>query len=240
MRDDPAAGKSTLMTTPIKIRIALCLFTVPIAASLTADAAVIADSVADFSGTQGANNWSYGYYSGTLNPSSLAPLSFDGANWIVDPAQPDSFWTFAGATSEHPNGAVTSGGRTPEEQWVVRRWASEIIGTVNVSGSFSDLSSLPGVGSGVTLHVFAGNTEVYNASIDEGGSQSFNFNVPVTLALNLDFALDPRGNDFTDATAFAAQISPVAAPDTGSSLTLLGFGLVGLRTARSRIGNKGE
>ena len=39
------------------------------------DAAIIADSVQEFSGVQGQDNWAYGYYSDVFNPSGFKEMN---------------------------------------------------------------------------------------------------------------------------------------------------------------------
>ena len=52
-----------------------------------AGAVIVADTVADYSGVQGQNNWTYGFWAGTgsgYTPSSFvafAPTVYNGANW---------------------------------------------------------------------------------------------------------------------------------------------------------------
>ncbi|MFM8007128.1 MAG: hypothetical protein ACKO86_19800, partial [Dolichospermum sp.] len=93
----------------------------------------IANSQTEFSGTQGQNNWYYGYYDGPFNSSDFQQMNqFSSSTWYL---QNGTYWTQLWATGGHPNGQIKSGGRLPVQQWAVRRWVSEIDGVVDISGS---------------------------------------------------------------------------------------------------------
>jgi hypothetical protein len=81
---------------------------------------LLADSVADFSTTQGEHGWLYGYDSGSLDTFTLMtrtsvitqfkPESRDVWDcWANDTAD----WTQIFQLGAHPNGTITSSGTTP-------------------------------------------------------------------------------------------------------------------------------
>ena len=87
--------------------------------SMAICAGVIADSVTDFSGVQGQNEWFYGFYQGTFASPGFQQMSaFDSGNWYVNNGV---VWTSLEDVGGHPNGFTTSGGRTSVDQWAVRR-----------------------------------------------------------------------------------------------------------------------
>jgi hypothetical protein len=198
-----------------------------------ARAQVVADSVAEFSGVQGQNNWFYGYYPGPFTPANFTQMTIFGPpsapnNWVVDYDPPSpQYWTALDALGGHPNGTTTSGGRDPVEQWAVRRWISGVAGVVNISGNIADRAG--GAGNGIIGHVFVGNTEVFSATINDGDSVGTNYSVNATVSVGMpiDFAIDPRAsNDLVDTTRFTAQLTPV--PEPSSLMTALGAcGLLG-------------
>jgi hypothetical protein len=75
-------------------------------------AAILADSVADFQPIKGQDNWYYGYYDGPFGPSDFTQMAvFTGTKWRVD-NEPDGYWTLLADMLAHPDGTLTSGGRT--------------------------------------------------------------------------------------------------------------------------------
>ena len=90
---------------------------------------VVAGSVAEFSSTQGQDNWFYGYYEGTFSPSSFQEMTVRRNGWHVDPNPPEpSYWTNLTEQGGHPNGPLAGCCRTHVEQWAVRRYLSEVAG----------------------------------------------------------------------------------------------------------------
>ena len=197
----------------------------------SAQAATIADSVADFSGTQGQNNWQYGYYTSPFTPSTFALMSnFDGTfmEWRVDPL---NFYTMLDATGGHPNG--TGGALQQTEQWAVRRWTSPTTGTYLLSGAIADLN--PANGNGVIVRIFQDGTEFYNHTVSNGATSDFAYlqTVFVTAGSHFDFAIAPNGNDNSDITKFTAIFS--STPEPGITSLLL-FSLACLFARRKRAG----
>jgi hypothetical protein len=180
----------------------------------TAQAANIADSVADFSGVQGQHNWYYGYYQGTFAPSAfqLMPtysLTSPRDTWVVDYDLPlPQYWTRLDKNGGHSNGTTTSEGRTPLEQWSVRRWISGVDGIVSLTGNIADLNGQSG--NGMIGHIFVdNNTPVYTVGIKNGDDAGINYSVAinVTVGTVVDFAIDPKNsNDWADSTRFTAVI----------------------------------
>jgi RHS repeat-associated protein len=178
---------------------------------------LIADSVADFSGTQGQNNWYYGYYDGPFISSdfqqmtqftigSTPPLSGTTPNWWVDES---TLWTSITADSTHPNGINNNFGRTPVEQWSVRRWVSEVNGEIEITGKLAKLDGQT-AGNGVVGKVIVDGVELWSQSIESNNTQGSSYKVKATVKAGsvVDFALDPKSsNDISDSTVFTASIS---------------------------------
>src|SRR5947209_7589545 len=121
--------------------VALGLFSLVFAAGEAR--AAIADSQADFSGTQGQNGWYYGYYAASpYNQTSFQQMTHyqvspvDGTTplWAVDL---NNYWTQLYATGAHPNVGGFSGKR-PDLQYAVRRWISPVAGAATITGSTAD------------------------------------------------------------------------------------------------------
>ena len=100
---------------------------------------LLANSAADFSGTQGANNWYYGYFpSGNLTAFTQLP-TYNAAmlRWQHTTFGPP--WTLVGSGSSfHPNGANNG-----TEEWATRRWMSPISGAVTISGHVNKSDTNP-------------------------------------------------------------------------------------------------
>lgn len=156
---------------------------------------VLADSVADFSGTQGGNGWTYGDFVG--GATSWEPLtSFDGSAWGAD----------------YPYISVTSGDQHPstvnnQQVAAVRRWTSTYAGPVNISGQFQCDTQ----GDGVGVSIYIDGQLLFRQAIGGTASNTYAFNVSPTLQVGstVDFVVDPGpGTDINfDATNLTATVS---------------------------------
>ncbi len=191
-------------------------------------AVVVADSVANFSGTQGYDGWYYGDLPSPFTPAGFAQMTqFSASNidlagngWFVNKT---NYWTQVEATGQHSNGTVTSGGRTPVELWSDRRWVSTVAGVVTISGHLAK-SDTTGTGDGVVGDVFVNGTLDYSQPVAAANSTDFDFSfsAPVQVGSDVDFALDPNTSDTNDATTFTATVT---VPEPTSA------GLVGVAAA---------
>lgn len=204
-------------------------------------AAIVADSVAEFSGVQGQDNWYYGYYSGSLLPGSFAqmpifsPVGSPNA-WVVDDDPPSpQFYTQLYDIGGHPNGVASS--RDDVVHFAVRRWIAELTGDLTISGNIADLDGGNG-GDGIIGRIFAGSSEIYSQFIGEGDSlgSNYSFTFSVVAGTPLDFVIDPIGdNDLFDSTRFTATISveDVNVPEPSSLLLLSTVGVFAFRRSRT-------
>jgi hypothetical protein len=203
---------------------------------------LIADSVTQFSGTQGLHGWSYGYYDG----DSAAPYTpadfeqfplFDGAKWLIEetgPPIPRGYWTRLTATGGHPNGNITTTAHSANH-WAVRRWTSPASALYTITGVLADDSpaQIPPAFqeyNGVVGHIFVDGAEVLSLPINEGGNTNYSLAVPLNTGSIVDFAIDAkrtdlnpnRTADYTDTTTFTVQIF-VPEPSTISIIGLACF-----------------
>ncbi len=194
--------------------------------SCKANREVVAESSKDFSGTQGAGNWHYGYYDvradvtlGDGKYSSGEFVQFDAAYWnattwkwdLVIDAGP---WTELSCTGGHPAG---NGLPDTSVHWAIRRWVSPFDGEVEVE-SFLRHESV--WGDGVYGRVFRNGTEI-GAAYSHGGPVKFKARTAVVAGDAIDLALDPDGagnlwtlgidavNDGADGTTWFASIAKV-------------------------------
>jgi hypothetical protein len=182
---------------------------------------ILADSATEFSGIQGQDNWLYGYY----NKSFDVPAVYQSTNFAQFPSSggvygPENYfngtawdwyagnppWTEIGRTNGHPNGSNNG-----VEHWAIRRWISEISGTIRVDWFLRKAAS---GGNGVTGRIYHNNTQRDSALI--AGSNTTGTNRAVSFAVQMgdtvDIALDSIGtdgqaNDASDGSFYNARIS---------------------------------
>ena len=178
-------------------------------------ASIIADSVSEFSNVQGQDNWYYGYYTTPGVSSSFTQMTlFDsvgdvalGPGWEEAATQPP--WTLLWATGGHPNGPPYGA-----DHWAVRRWISEVNGTIVITGTLAD-QQLGGDGNrGLILVNGVSLFDQFIAGSDLVGI-NYSITVPVNIGDAIDFAIARGGDDIlTDVTRFTATIAVVPEPST--------------------------
>jgi hypothetical protein len=201
-----------------------------------AKAGSLADSVSQFSATQGQDGWFYGYSSGAFTGSNFTMMTQFATSEIDPPndawfVQEGTYWTQLTASGGHSNGTTTSGGRMPVEQWAVREWVSNFSGDITISGSLAKTDA--GGGNGITGDIFVDGTEVYSQFIAPSDliGVSYAFDVHVNVGSVVAFAIDPTdNNDLFDATKFTGIVT--AAVPEPSTLVMLSFGLAGVLSYR--------
>ncbi|MBC7772415.1 MAG: immunoglobulin domain-containing protein [Pyrinomonadaceae bacterium] len=113
---------------------------------------------------------------------------------------------------QHPNGTMTSGGRTPEENWAVRRWIVNATDIVRITGEVWDRA--PAAGNGVITRITLSGSPLYEHVINNGETARFAYSVEACIGPGntIDFIVDPRNNDDqADDTGFTAVITSVLA-----------------------------
>jgi len=172
---------------------------------------VIADSVADFSSTQGQNGWFYGYYSDPDFDSSdflelplyEYVLAMDESIWRFG----DQAWTWIGARTQHPHGVNSSGtGKLAIDHHAVRRWVSPLTQGLFIQGTIraQDISA-----NGVTARILVGNSEVWEQYVppNQATPTPFALSVSVLAGGAVNFTVEPfESNDVGDATEFMYQL----------------------------------
>jgi len=182
-----------------------------LALSPHARAQVLADSVQDFSGVQGQNGWYYGFYNGD-SEFPFTPLDFEELP-IFDGVWRRSttmYWTAITRMGQHPNGLITSGGRTPEDNWAVRRWVSRGTNIVRISGEVWDRA--PSAGNGVITRITLSGSPLFEHVINNGETTPFAYSVETCIGAGnaIDFIVDPRDHDDqADDTGFTAVITSI-------------------------------
>jgi hypothetical protein len=192
---------------------------------------ILADSVTEFAGQQGSNNWYYGYWQKTGDGDGLydyrtefVPFTQFGVYTIVGgPAwntSSSSYWTGLAAVGGHPNGVQTSGGRMAVEQWAIRRWISPVDGSITITGRLAKFNTSSN-GDGVVGAIMVDGVTVFSRQIaaTDGVGVSFGVEATVLPGSVIDFIITPGGaswdgNDGTRLTATIilneAEPSPIA------------------------------
>ncbi|MGK7902570.1 MAG: excalibur calcium-binding domain-containing protein [Hormoscilla sp.] len=178
-----------------------------------------ADSLQDFSGIQGENNWYYGYYSGDMTSADFKEMpefDFDGFDvnsgnrWSVEPG---AYWTVLSAEGAHPNSVTTSGGRKTEDQWAVRRWVSPFSGSISITGHLAKIDGrADGPRDGVIGSIIVDGKTIWSKQIAAGDTTGIDYSLiaeGIKVGSTIDLAIAPGANDFNDMSTFTAQISRV-------------------------------
>jgi hypothetical protein len=171
---------------------------------------VLASSDADFSGTQGANHWYYGYFpAGDVNAFTQLPIYNAQSSWWQHPTFGPP-WTFVGAGSDfHPNGADSGG-----EEWAVRRWMSTAAGPATITGHLAKIDTNPS-SPGVYGRLYLNHSLIYERFLAGSDGVGADYSLPVTLRTGdiVDFAVAPNTSDVpSDSTVFSGSIVVTISP----------------------------
>jgi hypothetical protein len=181
------------------LSIGLLAFSVALLQGASAQSAqILADSLKDFSTTQGEHNWSYGYYPDSLNWTfqPMIVCSEFGGVWSSEcPAT--NTWIILDAI----------GGSAGSTAWPVRRWISNVSGEITISGRLAKADW--DCGEGVKGYIIVDGTEVWSQFVDyfDAVGVWYTVTVQVNEGSTVDFAIDPGFNNWCDHTVFTATIS---------------------------------
>jgi len=170
---------------------------------------VYAVSNIDFTGTQGENGWTYGYwiYDPKLRTQNftLMTLTHDQWNYYME----GPFWYL----QIYQDGGLPSTTNN-QEVWAVRRWTSSVSGLLEVSGSIS--RGADGTGTGALI--LQDGIVLQNWTMAPSTSMQYDVILKnVQVGTIIDFALRPIDlNNEYDSTTYTAVI---AAPSSGTSFT---------------------
>lgn len=173
---------------------------------------LLASSTADFSSTQGAANWSYGYFpGGDVNAFTQLPLynptAFRWQHTMFGPP-----WTLVGSDSSfHPNGKNNG-----TEEWATRRWISPTSGAATISGHLAKNDTNP-ASTGVYGRIYLNHNLIYEHFLMGTDGVGVDYSVAATIKTGdiVDFVVAPNGIDTNDATFFSGSVStivPLPAP----------------------------
>jgi hypothetical protein len=175
---------------------------------------LLADSVADFSLTQGERGWSYGYDTGTLDTFTL--MTQTGEIKDYEPPSNDKWecwrnetprWTQIFRLGAHPNGTISSLPPVSVLQRAVRRWTSTFAGDVTIEGEIAKIDLFDS--NGVDAFVYVDSERIYETPIagDDAGGRAYNVRATLKVGSTVDFVLDPHeGEDHHDLSRFTGII----------------------------------
>lgn len=195
-----------------RLRIALALatcswFVMGCLASTPRRPETVADSVRDFSGRQGANGWSYGYWDRTADADkNYDPVKdfqllrhfgddpFNGVSRHSDfttgklwNLQDGLYYTALWAEGGSANGTSEGARQAKVEQWAVRRWISTVKGPVTISGSTARILRWGDAESGQAKIVVDGAT-VFSAATHERDAP-YSVSASVHVGSRVDFLI---------------------------------------------------
>jgi len=202
------------------------------ASAQSGQADVITNSVADYSGVQGQNNWFYGYYEDSSGATTFTPLPMFGDIQSGATTVPD-MWSSAGSlppwillspTWNHPD----------EGQFAVRRYVTEEAGLVTIAGAFKRLSDSPSA-DGVGVAVFIDGEDILSRTLLDLNIFEYEFSAPVTNGSTIDFVVSPNGGPASDATRTVATIALTSVVPEPATLSLLALAsVISLRRRKRR------
>jgi len=189
----------------------------------------VADSMAQFSGFQEQDGWSYGFYDqrsdvdtgdGIYSASEFEmfdDIYWTGTKWDIFPnAAP---WTELTCTGGHPAG---NGQGEPSVHWAIRRWTCDFDGNAIIEGFFRN----EGAGDGTVGRVFHNDAQLY-AALTDGAGVRFKVKATVKKGDTIDFAIDADGagnlktsgiNAVTDGSDTTIYIATITRFEMGPSL----------------------
>ena len=186
----------------------------------TAGANVVADTINDwsYSSAQGYRGWSYGYFNATTGgtytttkfvsfPAGTGPQGtanyWNGEAWQWFSGQPP--FDTIGQIETLPS-IFTTGGVNAQEHRVIRRWISEVAGTIYVDWHIGKKQLS---GSGVTLTIYLNGTsrDTYSlAFADFAGTNKSTTITGVQVGDAIDFVVSPGADVIGDLSFFNATI----------------------------------
>jgi len=196
----------------------------------TPELSLVTDSVAEFSGIQGAGGWIYGYYNKSTDPNSsyqvadFTPFPHQGETYGVSNFWNGSVWRWApinplkteiGPDLMRPNASNS----TNHEHWPVRRWISTIQGTLSIDWT---LKKIAVGGGGVTFRIVQKGVTIETVVL-AGTNDTFTAKTLVLPSVSvgdpIDFLLSPVGvnnstSDEADATRMTARIHALSSLDS--------------------------
>lgn len=176
-----------------------------------ASADVLADSVEEFSGVQGQDDWYYGYYRVDAGDSPTVPGSFrEAENFNMDFANLWSLagtgdWLGIGEDNQHPH-RPGAGRNTVGVYWATRRWVSDFAGDIEITG-FVDEADLGGDGVVVRLYIDGIKFGQWDLLSVTNSMIDFTISTTVSIGSTVDMTVDPKNDILFDGTSVELSIT---------------------------------
>ncbi|MHC4822826.1 MAG: hypothetical protein ACYTEP_02280 [Planctomycetota bacterium] len=172
---------------------------------------LIADSVGGFSGQQGDNGWSYGYWDRSADVDKAYSQGTDfhllrhfgddprnqlsshtefttGKLWYLEDGL---YYTSLWAKGGHPHGTMDLGTYARAEHWAVRRWVSSTSGPVSITGHAGKEMPWGANWSGdVRARIVVDGVTLFDTAIDDGVSM-YDVGATVHPGSLVDFLIGP-------------------------------------------------
>src|SRR3989338_6321298 len=193
----------------------ICVVSLPLCFAQT----LLADSIDEFSGTQGKNGWFYGYYNQSQDAAALYQITdfqqlplylleniWEGEIWELELGTGPS-WTALVNEWGHPNGPPHG-----EIHWTVRRWVNKYNGKVQITGESGKMWFGMNGGDGTEIAILVDGLEIFSRVIQANDDKRIPFSLSTTLTTNslVDFIIRPQNTDDFDSTAFYVQINKIS------------------------------
>jgi hypothetical protein len=183
----------------------------------------VANSVLQFSGVQGQDNWYYGYrnYTKDGGGESYHPetgfiafnpeAQWSGSQWDLDKTARNP-WTEMGVENTHPNSdtAANPDGFNTGVHWTIRRWvANQITKVTPMALSWHVHKANTGGGNGVTgaLYINGHRKDAVIVIGTDGTGVSHTYYANVVPGDKIDVILSPRGTDGIDSDGNDASVT---------------------------------
>ena len=170
----------------------------------------ISGSILEYSGTQGTNGWSYGYYNLSADPGGV----YSGAEFQALPSNGAGGYALGGnppwtgifnSQDTHPN--LNGSG----EHWTIRRYtvgAGEGGGSLQANWRMSKTN--PNCGDGVIGYIFHNGVQIDTATLGFNDGTGFlrQATIPnVNVGDTIDLMLAPGANDGCDGSRFSMDLN---------------------------------
>jgi len=174
--------------------------TIPVALILDDDfqyETEVANSVTDFSGTQGGDGWYYGYCVSEYDFNAFEEMG----NFI------NNEWYDSIVTNDYPK-IWDEGGIPGDGELIVRRWVSDTDDNIVIQGELAKGIITEYCGDGIDGFIYLNDSLIWDEHIAENDFRGVDYQIAVYIhnGDTLDFVVDKFGNNFCDQTKFTASI----------------------------------
>lgn len=220
----------------------------------SADMVKLADSRLEFSGVQGSDGWSYGWYAdadiahtqgfAAVNTANFQEFGYyaPGSGWwthdSVSAGSGDGgspyFLTVVTADAMHANAPIPGSQEIADDvRWASRRWTSDITGTIDIIGHIAKADQGSLLGDGIDAYVIIDGISVYYYGVEVGDYTGTDFSLTAAVSEGsvVEFIVGSRQSGLFDAVSFRSEIFGTPVPTPGA-LALLGAG--GILAGRRR------